>query len=122
MDFLLDLYDLGVRKTVVFEIGPLGCLPYIMNRVNASGRCDENVNELVSIFNDKLKAKLKKLNEKLKGSTFVTTETSHFIRDMVEKPNDYRNSLIYKSLLQRAVVPARSVPLCCYMYICTNRG
>ncbi|XP_058181345.1 GDSL esterase/lipase 7-like [Rhododendron vialii] len=66
---LKDLYNLGARKMIVFEIGPLGCLPYIINRAKASARCVDDVNRLVSVFNNKLSVKLKELGEKLDGST-----------------------------------------------------
>ncbi|XP_058183546.1 GDSL esterase/lipase 7-like [Rhododendron vialii] len=86
---LEDLYNLGARKMLIFEIGPLGCLPYIINKFNPRDRCFEDANKLASIFNEKLETKLKELSGKLKGSTFVTAKTFHLIKDIVENPFDY---------------------------------
>ncbi|XP_058181342.1 GDSL esterase/lipase At3g50400-like [Rhododendron vialii] len=74
---------------VVFEIGPLGCLPYIINQRKPRTRCDEDANKLASIFNENLKVKLKELGEKLDGSIFVTARMFNLIKSMVEKSGDY---------------------------------
>lgn len=75
---------------VIFEIGPLGCLPYIrFNRVKPGSMCVEEANKLASIFNSKLEVKLKELGDKLKGSIFATARIFHLIKDIIEKPADY---------------------------------
>ncbi|KAI7993258.1 GDSL esterase/lipase 7 [Camellia lanceoleosa] len=86
---LEDLYNLGARKIIIFQIGPLGCFPYIINKLKPESRCDEDVNKLVSIFNDKLDATLKELSQKLVGSTFVIARTFDLMKSMIEYPFNF---------------------------------
>ncbi|KAI7995056.1 GDSL esterase/lipase 7 [Camellia lanceoleosa] len=88
-NYLKDLYNLGARRIVIFQVGPLGCFPYIINKVKPRSRCAEDVNKLVSGFNDKLNAKLIELTKTLHGSKFVTVKTFNLIRSMIENPTDY---------------------------------
>ncbi|KAF6169121.1 hypothetical protein GIB67_038618, partial [Kingdonia uniflora] len=70
---LRRLYSIGARKFVVFELGPLGCLPAVVNSANPKPitPCVEAVNKLVIIFNTKLPGTILKLRIELKTSTFV---------------------------------------------------
>ncbi|KAI7982037.1 GDSL esterase/lipase 7 [Camellia lanceoleosa] len=86
---LEDLYNLGARKIIIFQIGPLGCFPYIINKLKVESRCDEDVNKLVSIFNDKLDATLKELSQKLVGSTFVIARTFDLMKSMIQYPTNF---------------------------------
>ncbi|XP_077214561.1 GDSL esterase/lipase 7-like [Tasmannia lanceolata] len=63
---LQKLYKLGARKMLVFQIGPIGCMPAVMNKVNAKS-CIKELNDLVSIYNRKLPALLKKMTSTLDG-------------------------------------------------------
>ncbi|XP_058183548.1 GDSL esterase/lipase 7-like [Rhododendron vialii] len=86
---LKDLYNIGARKMIVFQIGPLGCYPYIINKFKPRSRCADDINKLVSIFNDKLNGMLKELSEKLDGSSFVTVKTFDLIKRLILSPADY---------------------------------
>ncbi|XP_058181347.1 GDSL esterase/lipase 7-like [Rhododendron vialii] len=86
---LKDLYNIGARKMIVFQIGPLGCYPYIINKFKPTSRCAEDINKLVSNFNDKLNVMLKELSEKLDGSSFVTVKTFDLIKSLILNPADY---------------------------------
>ncbi|KAI3980323.1 hypothetical protein MKX01_001394 [Papaver californicum] len=70
---LMSLYNLGARKFVVFELGPIGCLPAIINAVNPKPitPCLESVNLLVKIFNFGIPSMIHELTSTLEGSTFV---------------------------------------------------
>ncbi|XP_058183551.1 GDSL esterase/lipase At4g16230-like [Rhododendron vialii] len=74
---------------VVFQLGPLGCWPYVLNKVKSTNNCAEDVNKLVSTFNEKLGAEVKELSEKLEGSSFVTARIFDLIRSMIQNPKDY---------------------------------
>ncbi|KAI8539328.1 hypothetical protein RHMOL_Rhmol09G0173800 [Rhododendron molle] len=86
---LKDLYNIGARKMIVFQIGPLGCYPYIINKLKPRSRCAEDINKLVSVSNDKLNGMLKELSEKLDGSSFVTVKTFDLIKRLILSPADY---------------------------------
>ncbi|KAG5551559.1 hypothetical protein RHGRI_009832 [Rhododendron griersonianum] len=83
---LQELYNLGARKFVVFEIAPLGCLPDVIDKTKPLTICDEQINGLVSIFNTNLGVKLNELKSILSGSTFVTAKSYQFIHDIIHAP------------------------------------
>lgn len=91
---LYDLYKLGARKMVVFQLGPLARLLAIRSKqVKPTSNCAEDVNKLVSTFNDKLGAKIKELSEKLEGSSFVATRIFDLIKIMIQNSKDYGESM-----------------------------
>ncbi|KAL6287671.1 hypothetical protein ACE6H2_012061 [Prunus campanulata] len=65
------MYNLGARKIIMFEIGPLGCIPSVAKTHNHSGNCVEDTNELATTFNEKLRAMLANLTTTFQGSFFV---------------------------------------------------
>ncbi|KAF7136414.1 hypothetical protein RHSIM_Rhsim08G0177000 [Rhododendron simsii] len=83
---LQELYNLGARKFVVFEVAPLGCLPDVLDKTKPSTLCDEHINGLVSVFNTNLGVKLNKLKSLLNGSTFVTAKSYRLIHDIIYNP------------------------------------
>ncbi|XP_002525954.2 GDSL esterase/lipase 7 [Ricinus communis] len=86
------LYNLGARKILMFEIGPIGCIPSITrprhNKVE-NGKCKEEANQLVSFFNNKLAAMLQNLTSTLHGSTFVYGHANWLGYDAVIHPSRY---------------------------------
>lgn len=46
--YLQRLYDLGARKIVVFEIGPIGCVPVITSQNKHKEKCVKVKNQRVS--------------------------------------------------------------------------
>ncbi|KAJ4977849.1 hypothetical protein NE237_008629 [Protea cynaroides] len=68
---LQDLYNLGARKFVVFNIPPIGCTPALINKENITSGCAEDVNQLVSLYNKGFPSMLQELSTSLQGSTFV---------------------------------------------------
>lgn len=83
------LYNLGARKVVMFEIGPLGCIPSIAKTHKHSGNCVESTNELASIFNDKLRATLANLTTTFQGSFFVLGRANWIGYDAITSPVKY---------------------------------
>ncbi|XP_043705617.1 GDSL esterase/lipase 7-like [Telopea speciosissima] len=66
---LQRLYELGARKFVVFEVGPIGCTPAMISN-SSKGECNQEINDSVTTYNKELSSLLKSLNSKLKGSSF----------------------------------------------------
>ncbi|KAJ8775333.1 hypothetical protein K2173_020337 [Erythroxylum novogranatense] len=84
------LYNLGVRKLVMLEIGPVGCIPSITrNRANQNGKCDEESNQIVSYFNHKLPQMLRNLTSTLQASTFVHGRFGWLLYDAIMNPSNY---------------------------------
>ncbi|XP_010654133.2 GDSL esterase/lipase 7 [Vitis vinifera] len=86
---LKELYYLGARKFVVFEIAAIGCFPAILNKVKPKTRCVEDTNKLVSIFNKKLANELNLLSTILEGSTFTKAESYRLTYNMLKHPARY---------------------------------
>lgn len=91
------LYNLGARKIVVFEVGAIGCIPYVRRKYEHKGQvCVEDKNQLVSHYNKLLPPLLQNLTSSLEGSTFVNALVESLGRDAIINPSKYGNkSLIY---------------------------
>ncbi|MCL7044826.1 hypothetical protein MKW94_026289 [Papaver nudicaule] len=70
---LTRLYNLGARKFVVFELGPIGCAPGVVGGTipKPTTPCVEKYNNLVKIFNLGLPKMTQELTSTYKGSMFV---------------------------------------------------
>ncbi|KAJ8436007.1 hypothetical protein Cgig2_007665 [Carnegiea gigantea] len=87
---LQKLYKLGARKIVVFELGPIGCIPSIaMRHVKEGEKCDEEKNEIVSIFNEQLALMLNNLTSTLQGSHFILGHANWLGYDAIINPSKY---------------------------------
>lgn len=67
---LQRLYGQGARKVAVLGIGSLGCVPQQMAKANSTG-CVASVNNMVQLFNDKLKPLVDGLNSNLSNAQFT---------------------------------------------------
>ncbi|XP_030547901.2 GDSL esterase/lipase 7-like [Rhodamnia argentea] len=83
------LYNVGARKFVVFEIGPIGCIPTIAKKPNHDGVCDGGPNLLVSYFNQMLQPMLENMTSSLAGSMFVLSRANGIGYDAVINPSKY---------------------------------
>ncbi|XAR51610.1 Triacylglycerol lipase [Bertholletia excelsa] len=83
------LYRLGARKIVIFEIGPLGCIPFVTRRLKHSGKCVEEINMRVHLFNTLLSSLLKNLTSTLHGSAFVLGHVHWLSYDALMNPSSY---------------------------------
>ncbi|KAI3965201.1 hypothetical protein MKX01_027692 [Papaver californicum] len=72
-EYLVRLYSLGARKFVVFNLGPIGCIPGIVSSVTPKPitPCIESVNNLTNIFNSEIPNMTQELTTTLEGSKFV---------------------------------------------------
>ncbi|XP_043688879.1 GDSL esterase/lipase 7-like isoform X1 [Telopea speciosissima] len=86
---LQDLYNLGARKFVVFNIMALGCTPAELYIKNLTSGCAEDVNQIVSLYNEGLPDMLQELNASLQCSTFVLGDIYGFIYDLSQNPYKY---------------------------------
>lgn len=98
------LYDLGARKFVVFELGPIGCIPSIARKTQHDGLCDEEPNKLVSYFNTDLQEMLKNMTSTLRGSMFVLGQIHWLGYDVIINPSKYGMQSVSKSHIRRVSI------------------
>ncbi|KAK6930288.1 GDSL lipase/esterase [Dillenia turbinata] len=87
---LTRLYDMGARKIVVANVGPIGCIPY-QREINPSAgdNCVPFPNELAQLFNAELKDLIAELGANLQGSNFVYADVYHIVDDIIKNYESY---------------------------------
>ncbi|XP_047341383.1 GDSL esterase/lipase At1g33811-like [Impatiens glandulifera] len=96
---LATLYNLGARKIVVASVGQIGCIPYQLARYNGNNnsRCNENINNAISIFNSGLKNLVDNFNRgQLPGSKFVYIDSVKSSIDLVANAASYGFEVVDK--------------------------
>ncbi|CAO2827183.1 unnamed protein product [Amaranthus hypochondriacus] len=89
------LYELGARKIILSDIGPLGCTPFFTRSLRRTFNnseicgCDENVNLIVSKFNDCLDTMFQNLTASLIDSHFILQRSYHRNYDLIMHPANY---------------------------------
>ncbi|GAB2217840.1 hypothetical protein Droror1_Dr00001052 [Drosera rotundifolia] len=82
---LTRLYDLGARKIVVSNVGPIGCIPFERDTNPLAGdNCVAFQNDkLVKPFNNRLRSLLAELGNKLRGSMFLYADVYRAVDDII---------------------------------------
>ncbi|KAI3973272.1 hypothetical protein MKW92_022614 [Papaver armeniacum] len=87
---LTRLFNLGARKIVVVNVGPIGCIPYQRDVNPLSGdSCVALPNQMAMSFNKKLKSLVAELSSKLAGSKFVYADVYRIVADLIENYQSY---------------------------------
>ncbi|XP_076948597.1 GDSL esterase/lipase At4g18970-like [Bidens hawaiensis] len=85
---LTTLYNYGARKVVVFGLGPIGCTPLAIATFGTNGKpCSESINNLVKLFNDRLKPLIVDLNNNLSDAKFTYINFSGIAAPLNVVPN-----------------------------------
>lgn len=86
--WMQTLHNLGARKFVVTDLGPLGCLPSQIVRNNTVGTCLDYINDYAKNYNAALKPMLNQLTSALPGSIFCYGEVNAAIQQFItNRPN-----------------------------------
>ncbi|XP_019453259.1 PREDICTED: GDSL esterase/lipase EXL1-like [Lupinus angustifolius] len=90
---LQELYQLGARRIGVFNIPPIGCVPF--HRTLAGGierKCVENYNDAVELINSKLLKQINSLSQNFPSSRIVYMDVYSPILDIIINPqkNGYK--------------------------------
>ncbi|XP_024385964.1 GDSL esterase/lipase At1g71250 [Physcomitrium patens] len=83
---LTTIYNLGARKFVVFNVGPLGCIPSRLALGSIDGSCVAADNELVVSFNTALKPLTLELTRTLPESIFLYGNSYDAVYDLILDP------------------------------------
>jgi hypothetical protein len=85
---------------VMYEIGPIGCIPSMTRKITHNGKCAEELNELVSYFNDNLLGMLQNLTSTLPNSIFARGLAYSLGYDAIMNPSKYGTcSLFFHHLI-----------------------
>lgn len=91
------------------NIAPLGCLPGMRNK--ATGRCNEEVNEPLIPYNNRLAALLKNLTSDYDAEFFLADSHSLF-NQMIWYPGQYGTKWFYFSMDKFCVPILVNMKLC----------
>ncbi|KAJ4868842.1 hypothetical protein Rs2_49609 [Raphanus sativus] len=87
---LTRLYELGARKIVVINIGPVGCIPFSRESDPTAGdECSVEPNEVAQMYNLQLKTVVDDLNANLQGSRFVYADVFRIVYDIIQNYGSY---------------------------------
>lgn len=97
---LKEIYELGARRIGVFNVPPIGCLPF--QRTLAGGierKIVVQYNEAVELYNNKLSKGLASLNQNYPNSRNVYIDVYNPLLDIILNANKYGNSNFYLRFL-----------------------
>ncbi|XP_076945927.1 GDSL esterase/lipase At4g16230-like [Bidens hawaiensis] len=89
---LKRLHDMGARKILVPNVGPIGCIPYsrdINSSLVGKDECVALPNYLANFFNKQLRGLLQDLNNSLEESTFVYADGNRIAGDILRNFKSY---------------------------------
>ncbi|KFK36130.1 hypothetical protein AALP_AA4G081500, partial [Arabis alpina] len=87
---LTRLYQLGARKIVVVNVGPVGCIPFeIESDLTIRNRCAVEPNQMAQMFNMQLKSVVEELNANLQGAKFVYADVFRIVYDILQNYSYY---------------------------------
>ncbi|KAJ3708722.1 hypothetical protein LUZ61_012427 [Rhynchospora tenuis] len=98
---LLKLHDLGARKFAVFGLGPIGCIPFELARMNNVNKstCNEEQNKAIELFNSEVLQLVKRFNNNtdISGAKFVYGNIYDGFKDLLSNGAAYGFTVTNKS-------------------------
>ncbi|KAG4946217.1 hypothetical protein JHK87_042224 [Glycine soja] len=114
------LFNLGARKIIVTNVGPIGCIPSQrdMNPTAGDG-CVTFPNQLAQSFNIQLKGLIAELNSNLKGAMFVYADVYNILGDILNNYEAYGFENPYSSCCSMAgrfggLIPCGPTSIICW--------
>ena len=100
------LNELGARKFVVSDVGPLGCIPYVRAlEFMPAGECSASANRVTQGYNKKLKRMVERMNQETgPESKFVYTNTYDIVMEIIQNYRQYGTLSFLSVLMQNAVL------------------
>ncbi|WCJ23305.1 GDSL esterase/lipase At4g16230 [Euphorbia peplus] len=87
---LTKLYNLGARKIVVANVGPIGCIPFERDtNPSAGSNCVSFPNQMVQFYNNELRNLITELRTSLDGSNLVYADVYHIVDDILRNYKSY---------------------------------
>ncbi|KAG8658914.1 hypothetical protein MANES_03G205600v8 [Manihot esculenta] len=87
---LTRLYNLGARKIVVANVGPIGCIPFERDTNPSAGNdCVGFQNQLVQLYNKELRRLIEERRTSLVGSNFIYADVYRIVEDILQNYKSY---------------------------------
>ncbi|XP_059624503.1 GDSL esterase/lipase At1g71250-like isoform X2 [Cornus florida] len=87
---IIYLYNLGLKKFFLGGVGPLGCIPnQLATGLASPGKCVSFVNDMVGMFNMRLKSVVDQLNTKYPDGIFIYGNTFGAFSDILDNATAY---------------------------------
>uniref|UniRef100_A0A0A0L961 Uncharacterized protein n=1 Tax=Cucumis sativus TaxID=3659 RepID=A0A0A0L961_CUCSA len=87
---LTRLYNLGARRIVVVNVGPIGCIPYQRDSNPSLGNnCANSPNLMAQLFNSQLRGLLTELGSRFQDGNFLYADAFHIVQDIVQNHASY---------------------------------
>ena len=99
LDFVQDLYTVGARKFLVFEIDAMGCEPAFYEK--QKNKCSDKLTSYISTYNHKLEVELQILAKTVRGAIFALAKRYQLMYDLVANPTRYGESYSFLSLSKK---------------------
>lgn len=74
---------------MISNIGPIGCAPASVIRTPHTKDCNENMNQMVKPYSDKLPRKLQDMQTELSSSLFINLDTYNFFNKIRNSPEKF---------------------------------
>ncbi|KAF2300906.1 hypothetical protein GH714_018158 [Hevea brasiliensis] len=85
-----ELYEIGLRKIAIQNVGPLGCYPTIKAmRPELNGSCVKSFSKHANQHNKALSVALKKLQSRLPGFKYSIVYYYHALANRIKNPTKY---------------------------------
>ncbi|OAY28480.1 GDSL esterase/lipase At5g55050 [Manihot esculenta] len=82
------IYAHGGRKFFVSGVGPIGCTPSRRVKIRSEA-CNEEINSIVVMYNQRLKSMLQELNSEINGVSYSYFDTYAVMENIIQKPATY---------------------------------
>jgi phospholipase/lecithinase/hemolysin len=83
-----SLYNLGARKFVIAGVGSMACIPNMRAR-SPRNLCSPDVDDLITPFNNKVKAMVSSLNANRPRAKFIYVDNYAMIAEVLRNPWSY---------------------------------
>ncbi|XP_031498739.1 GDSL esterase/lipase At4g16230-like [Nymphaea colorata] len=87
---LTRLHEMGARKIIVVNVGPIGCIPYLRELYSPpADECAAQPNQLAQNFNVLLRGLVSELSENLPQAKFVYADVYRIVADIIQNYRSY---------------------------------
>ncbi|XP_047964939.1 GDSL esterase/lipase At1g71691-like [Salvia hispanica] len=82
---ILEIQGLGLRKFLILEASPIGCLPILIHNM----KCSATLNQVVAMFNTRLKSVVHDFKSNYPGSAFTYVPSSQLFQSLFDNAEAY---------------------------------